>query len=1204
MNRLIRILLFLVLAFFAKQSRATHIIGGELFYTHIDSVNYEVTLKIYRDCYNGVPWFDVPARIKIFDSNNNYLQMHYMYNYTWSYLDPYVDSLCIIIPPNVCVQEAIYTDIISLPPIPGGYQMSYTRCCRNSTILNINGPDTVGITLLATIPDTSVVDTNSSPSFNNFPPILICAGQPLEFDHSASDPDGDSLVYELCTPFHGGNIPNVYGVSPVEAPPYTQVPWTAPYYEQDPLGGVPLTIDSLGLLTGIPNTIGQFVVGVCVYEYRDGELLSVNTRDFQFNVLPCEPVPTAAIPADMFICTDSTNTVVFDIESVQNAISFSWDFGDLTTNADTSHLQAPSYSYPDTGYYDITLIVNEGYTCEDTGYAQVYIQPGVEAQFTTQNVCYPSVVSFNGYPVIYNGTLDNVSWYFEPGSTSSNLIEQYQFSEPGSYPVSFVVENNYGCSDSIVSTLEVYEKPIADFVSDTACLGSFSNLTSTSIANSSVIQNYIWDFTDTTIFNSSNVSYLYSTEGVYQVTLTIQNQYGCRDTVISDALVSDIPNSDFSSLLGCVGDPTMFTNLTTFQALIEGYTWWIDTIQEGSFNENPVFYFSAPGTYDMMLIAENIYGCVDTIVKPLNVYYDPNADFDFTNVCLGDTTNFLDQSTVQSSNIISYQWYFGAVGTSFDQNPQFVFTQSGSKQVGLIVYSQDGCVDTVFQTVEVYEMPTAHFQVNSICLNDSITFQDESSINNDTISNWTWNFDNGSFSSEQNPSTIFNSSGYYSVNLSLESVHGCVDNYDSLIRILNLPILSVSVEDICEGNLVNIIDQSLSEDTIVEWNWIVDNDSFASQNVTDIIFPTAGNYPIQLIVTTQNGCVDTFLTATSVFPNPEANFTVESDCESDIATFTDNSSIATGQIVDWNWNFGDGSTTNDQNNTHTFSGSGEFEVLLIVESDNGCTDTISETVINLESIEASFYVNEDKGCAPLITSVFVTTSGELEYHWEFSNGVESDSSAVNLEFAEPGSYGLYLHITNLEGCSDSIEIPAMFTVYGNPEANFSFTPEEASIYSPGFQYLNGSSSDAEEFIWSFGDGEISTEEDPWHLYQDTGVYSVNLIAKNQYGCIDSIEYNVLVNGNFFVFYIPNTFTPNDNNVNDVFNGRGIGIVNYEMNIFNRWGERIYTTTDPNAGWEGTRAGVPSEIGTYVYRIDILDVLGEKHKYVGHVNLVR
>ncbi len=187
----------------------------------------------------------------------------------------------------------------------------------------------------------------------------------------------------------GGNIPNILGVSPVEAPPYNPVVWNAPYAPSDPLGGIPLNIDANGLLTGTPNTIGQFVVGVCASEYRDGVFLSVNRRDFQFNVAPCLPVPTAALPANMLVCADSNNTVEFEIESILNSITFNWDFGDLTTLADTSDLQVPSYTYPDTGYYAIQLIVNKGYTCEDTGYAQVYVQPGGRLRLRIKMLVFP-----------------------------------------------------------------------------------------------------------------------------------------------------------------------------------------------------------------------------------------------------------------------------------------------------------------------------------------------------------------------------------------------------------------------------------------------------------------------------------------------------------------------------------------------------------------------------------------------------------------------------------------------------------------------------------------------------------------------------------------------------------------------------------------------------------------------------------------------
>jgi hypothetical protein len=151
------------------------------------------------------------------------------------------------------------------------------------------------------------------PTFNSFPPIVICAGQPLEYDHSATDPEGDLLLYKFCSPLDGGgnlldnaNYETCAGAAPNPAcpPPYDDVFFNAPAFTPlAPMAGNPvISIDPLtGIITGTPELIGQYVVGVCVEEYRDGQLISTVFRDFQFNVASCDPLVVADIEEDEII---------------------------------------------------------------------------------------------------------------------------------------------------------------------------------------------------------------------------------------------------------------------------------------------------------------------------------------------------------------------------------------------------------------------------------------------------------------------------------------------------------------------------------------------------------------------------------------------------------------------------------------------------------------------------------------------------------------------------------------------------------------------------------------------------------------------------------------------------------------------------------------------------------------------------------------
>ncbi|HLG34113.1 MAG TPA: hypothetical protein VI757_04475, partial [Bacteroidia bacterium] len=222
---------------------ATHIVGGELNYKYLGNNDYEIRLTVYRDCFNGVPGFDSPAALGIFDVNNNLVNSIYM-TYTGSIpLVPTINSPCLIPPTNVCYERTTYVEIINLPPLAGGYQLAYQRCCRNHTIVNIVNPGGAGATYYATIPDVSLIPVNSNPVFTNWPPTFICVDVPFTFDHSATDYEGDSLVYELCDPLDGASQGNPMPQPPFN-PPYFPVTWQPPYSPANIMGGVPLSINA------------------------------------------------------------------------------------------------------------------------------------------------------------------------------------------------------------------------------------------------------------------------------------------------------------------------------------------------------------------------------------------------------------------------------------------------------------------------------------------------------------------------------------------------------------------------------------------------------------------------------------------------------------------------------------------------------------------------------------------------------------------------------------------------------------------------------------------------------------------------------------------------------------------------------------------------------------------------------------------------
>jgi len=221
---------------------------------------------------------------------------------------------------------------VTLPYREDGYIFAYQRCCRNITLTNIVSPNDQGTTQTIELTGEAQLSCNSSPQFNAWPPVYVCAGKDFVFDHSAVDVEGDQLVYSLCTPFVGGAMNNP-APFPASAPPYAEINWSSGYDLETLIGPTvnPLTIDSMsGEITAMPNTIGQYLVGICVEEYRDGQLLSKTYRDFELNVRLCledtkEYVEEYKCPGDTIIIDNEPITesgeYVFVYETVDGCDS-------------------------------------------------------------------------------------------------------------------------------------------------------------------------------------------------------------------------------------------------------------------------------------------------------------------------------------------------------------------------------------------------------------------------------------------------------------------------------------------------------------------------------------------------------------------------------------------------------------------------------------------------------------------------------------------------------------------------------------------------------------------------------------------------------------------------------------------------------------------------------------------------------------------
>ncbi len=536
-----------LLMFFALPPalRATHIVGGDMTYRCLGDNNYEITLVIFRDCFYGNPaaWFDNPASIGIFNASNTLLRQILVPPMGNDTLQPVLSSVCFVAPPSVCVHTTTYRALVELPPIPGGYTLAYQRCCRNQTIVNIVNPLATGATYSVTISETALQQCNNSPRFTQWPPIYICAGVPILFDHSATDADGDSIVYRLYEPLRGANQ-TVPMPQPPNPPPYLPVTWVSPPYGVSNMlngtpGDPPLAIDPhTGLLTGLPNTVGQFVVGICVEEYRNGQLIGTLRRDFQYNVGLCGQTTSAFFAPD-FQCGNLS--VGFENRS-NNADSFLWYFNDPGNPGATSTASDPVFTFSDTGRYTIMLIAEPGTVCQDTAYREIHLLPnslfpGFDLSF---GPCSDSVSVFAA-DVSFDtlSTITGRSWRLQPGGQSSQVADPvFTIGRSGVYTLELEVTAENGCRQTYSETFELDLIEVAPPLPASMCVGD-TVLLSVRNLNQQILT-YTWLPAQEILSGAGTSTVLVSPASSAEITATVQNQAGCSKTLRFPVAVSNI----------------------------------------------------------------------------------------------------------------------------------------------------------------------------------------------------------------------------------------------------------------------------------------------------------------------------------------------------------------------------------------------------------------------------------------------------------------------------------------------------------------------------------------------------------------------------------------------------------------------------------------------------------------------------------------
>ena len=833
--KLIFVYFVIFFSFFIYKAKATHIIGGELSYACKGNNNYEITFKFYRDCDPGNALFDTLVRISVFDQIGNYIDIVEIKFPDTIQVPAQIIDKCFVPPPDICVSQAIYKKTVNLPPIAGGYVLTFQRCCRNNTISNIFDPTITGFTCTINIPDSVISSCNSSPVFKEFPPTFLCAGNPIIFDHSAIDADGDSLVYELCTPYLGATQ-NDPAPLIAQSPPYFEVAWANNYSVNYQIAARDsLKIDSkTGLLTCTPNSDGQFVVGICVKEFRKGILLSENKRDFQFNVVICDG--SISVNKEYVELCEGTSVNL----NARGFTDFKWSPPTgLDTTKGANVIAAPSKSI-------VYTVVGTNFSgCSDTVQVEVNVLP------------VPSVSAFAYSPRICMGDstiikLKGASNFVISPDSSAFQLDDSTFILFPIVTTDYKIEGKTGiCSDFLnvrigVNTLPGFNVLVSK---KEVCKGDTIELEAKG--------NYSFTWFPAAGLSATTGNKLLANP-IVTTTYTVEatDGIGCKRQLVFTIEVLLPAKARFVNTvsIGCAPFRPPITNVSLNS---DSYEWFLNG-NLVSVDEQPKINLPSPGkNYTLMLIATNKLFCnFDTISITLSTFPEVSAltvPSEFR-TCNGPSViNF----TNTSFGYKTFLWDFGDGTTSIDDfAPSHFYSIPGTYKAKFIAKSPDGCLDSIIHIIRIGTDVNATFTPSATigCGIVEVKFN-----NNATNSvSQTWEFDDGSTSSDFSPSHVFPPRDEpYSVKLTSVNEVGCESAYTYPIplKVFTIPIVSFLVDDTTKTwpeKTFTFNNTSNFKVSARRWDF---GDGTFSLDIDPIHeYEFAGTYIVSLTETDSNGC--------------------------------------------------------------------------------------------------------------------------------------------------------------------------------------------------------------------------------------------------------------------------------------------------------------------------------------------------------------
>jgi len=909
--------------------------------------------------------------------------------------------------------------------------------------------------------------------------------------------------------------------------------------------GTGITNGTLGTFNPEISGVGSFPIQ---YSYTDATTKCANSDDVIIQVLP---YPTV-IAEDVTLCNQPVPEQL--LASPAGGV---WSGDDVTPGG----LFTPN----GLGNFELvyTFIDNNNCSGSDPMTVTVVKPDATVSAGKDTSLCSNDYIYLVGNPIGGKWSGNNITpdGYFDPISA-------------GKYNLVYSTGNG-SCfvADTILVTVK--PSPKAGFASSNVCFGETVFFQDQSKGGGVSLTSWIWDFGDNSSFQSQNPPHYYFNSGLYSSKLVVKNESGCADSITKQVEVFDLPVVKFNfDIPACINVPVNFVNSSSNA---QAYFW-----EFGDGNNSPQFepnhVFANEGSYKVKLKATSGLGCAISDSLEINITGPPPQPvfrLSTKEGCSPLTTKISIDNSQYNTNS-SYSWDFGNGITSNSLNPPDSIVYSGSLTQDTVIQirftSGNFCNSLVYSdSVLIHPKPLTNFGMlhSWDCSPVEVRFKNVTKGSPDTFY---WDFGDGTTSTALEPVHTYTTGASSSLFwITLISYNNC--GTDTLTQELIIKpntvdaFFHVDDDNGCEGEAFCF--QNYSTDTsrfgITNLLWdFGDGQSSALENPCHI-YTKAGNYIAKLYV--DNGCgYDETTDTIQISPVPKVEITSNSDaCVGEKMSFNYSSDVEIGGNI---WHFGDGDSSALSNPYHTYKNSGTYKVVLSGASAHGfpvCVGMANKQVL-IKPIPDAYILPDTSGCVPLQ----ITFQGDpgSSHLWNFGDNTTFTSNPTHI-FDSPGLFIVNLISENSSGCMDSSKIE--IDVFSSPKSQFTYT---SSGGYPEHLTFNNSSIGETECFWDFGNGRMQslcTVSEPIE-YSNNGDYTIALITGNQFGCTDTAEMNF--SANFTGLFVPNALIPEHPDPDEnLFLPKGIGIVEYTIQIFDTWGKLIWESSTlqdgkPSEGWNG------------------------------------